>query len=269
MRVHVISDMEGVGGIVKWEQVSGGEALFEEGRKLYTEEINAAVRGAKAAGATEIVVMDCHGAGKGWTFNSLIPEDLDPACEWVVQNEWTEYTEFLEQGCDAALFVGMHARAGSELGVMSHTVSGSQWQNLSFNGALVGETGINAALCGQWGCPVLLVTGDQAVGLEARELLGEGLTTVEVKRGLGRFSARNLPPARARELIEEGAKKALSDLRAVAPYDPGRPCEITVQYAAPDLVQKFRYRHGVEIVDSRTIVSRADDWWSAWKQFYF
>jgi D-amino peptidase len=163
----------------------------------------------------------------------------------------------------------MHARAGSELGVMSHTVSGSHWQNLSFNGTLVGETGINAALCGQWGCPVLLVTGDQAVAEEARELLGEGLTTVEVKRGLGRFSARNLPPAKARQLIEEGAKKALSDLGAVEPYDPGRPCEITVQYAAPDLVYKFRYRQGVEIVDSRTIVSRADDWWTAWKQFYF
>ena len=87
--------MEGVAGIVKWEQVSGGETLFEEGRRLYTEEINAAVRGAKAAGATEIVVMDCHGAGKGWTFNSLIPDELDRDCEYVVQNEWTEYTEFL------------------------------------------------------------------------------------------------------------------------------------------------------------------------------
>ena len=144
MRVHIISDMEGVSGIVKWEQVSGGESLYEEGRKLYTEEINACVRGAKAAGATEVVVMDCHGAGKGWTFNSLIPDQLDPDCEWVVQDEWTEYTEFLEQGCDAALFVGMHARAGTELGVLSHTVSGTNWQNLWFNDVLVGETGINA-----------------------------------------------------------------------------------------------------------------------------
>ena len=124
MRVHVISDMEGVAGIVEWEQTTGGEALYEGGRKLYTEEINAAVRGAKAAGATEILVMDCHGAGKGWTFNSLVAEDLDPACEFVVQDEWTEYTEFLEAGCDAALFVGMHARAGTADGVMNHTISG-------------------------------------------------------------------------------------------------------------------------------------------------
>jgi len=183
MRVHIISDMEGVSGIVKWEQVSGGESLYEEGRKLYTEEINACVRGAKAGGATEVVVMDCHGAGKGWTFNSLIPDQLDADCEWVVQDEWTEYTEFLEQGCDAALFVGMHARAGTELGVLSHTVSGTNWQNLWFNDVLVGETGINAALCGHFGCPVLLVTGDQAVCDEATDLLGTGLTTVAVKRG--------------------------------------------------------------------------------------
>ena len=71
MRVHIISDMEGVSGIVKPEQTSGGDPMYDEGRTLYTEEINAAVRGAKAGGATEIVVMDCHGAGGGWTFNSL------------------------------------------------------------------------------------------------------------------------------------------------------------------------------------------------------
>ena len=163
MRVHIISDMEGVGGIVKGDQTNAGRPMFEEGRKLYTGEINAAVRGAKAAGATEIVVMDCHGAGEGYTFNSLIPEDLDPACEYVVQEEWTEYTGFLEEGCDAALFVGMHAMAGTADGVLNHTVSGQAWQNLWFNGTQVGETGINAALCGTWGCPVLLVTGDEAV----------------------------------------------------------------------------------------------------------
>ncbi len=269
MRVHVISDMEGVAGIVKPEQTTGGEPLYEEGRKLYTEEINAAVRGAKAAGATEIVVMDCHGAGKGWTFNSLVPEDLDPACEYVVQDEWTEYTEFLEQGCDAALFVGMHARAGTRDGVMNHTISGRDFQNLWFNGTLVGETGINAALCGTWGCPVLLVTGDEAACREGKELLGAGLTAVAVKRGLGVFSARTIPPLRARELIEDGARRALSDPKAVSPYDPGRPCEIRVEYkntAAPD---KVRFRAGVERVDDRTIISRADTWWHAWQQFYF
>jgi D-amino peptidase len=269
VRVHVISDMEGVSGIVRREQTNYDQPLFEEGRRLYTEEINAAVRGARAGGASEIVVMDCHGAGNGFTFNSVIAEDLDPRCEFVVQTQWTGYTGFLESGCDAALFVGMHARAGTADGVLNHTVSGVDWQNLWFNDSLVGETGINAALCGTWGCPVLLVTGDAAVCREAQELLGPGLATVEVKEGLGAFSSRMLAPKRARELIEDGAKRALADLGAVAPYDPGRPAEIRVEYkgtAAPD---KLRFQAGVERVDDRTIVSRADDWWTAWKQFFF
>src|SRR2546428_12896433 len=141
MKVFIVSDMEGVAGIVRWEQVDGTKEkrAYHEGRELYTEEINAAVRGAKAAGATEIVVMDCHGAGKDYSFNSLLPEELDPDCEFVVQDEWTEYVQFLEQGVDAALFVGMHAMSGTGDGLMAHTVSGVDYQNLWFNGTLVGE----------------------------------------------------------------------------------------------------------------------------------
>src|SRR5438445_7825188 len=271
MKVFVVSDMEGVAGIVKWQQTDGTKEkrAYHEGRELYTEEINAAVRGAKSGGATEIVVMDCHGAGEEWTFNSLIPDKLDPDCEFVVQNDWTEYTELLEQGCDAALFVGMHAKAGTSDGVLAHTVSGQAWRELKFNGTSVGETGINAALCGQWNCPVLLVTGDEAVCREGRELLGEGLTTVAVKEGLGRFSARQLPAQRARERIEDGAKRALADVQAVAPYDPGRPAEIQVRFISPDRLEEYRNRRGVDVLDALTIVSRADDWWSAWSQFFF
>jgi D-amino peptidase len=92
--------------------------------------------------------MDCHGAGGDYMFNSLLPDLLDPDCEFVVQSEWTEYTEFLEQGCDAALLVGMHAMAGTPDGVLSHTVSGQAWRELHFNGTPVGKTGINAALAG-------------------------------------------------------------------------------------------------------------------------
>ena len=269
MRVHIISDIEGVAGIVKWAQTGGDQTLYHEARSLYTEEINAAVRGAKAAGATEIVVMDCHGAGGDFTFNSLVPDLLDADCEYVVQNEWTEYTAFLEQGCDAALFVGMHAMAGAETGVLSHTVSGQAWQNLRFNGTLVGETGINAALCGHFGVPVLLVTGDRAVCEEARALLGDGLTTCEVKVGLGRFSARQKTPAKARELIEAAAREALADLAAVAPYDPGRPCELAIDFTTPDRLEEYRNRKGVEVTGPRSIVVRGDDWWTAWSGFFF
>jgi D-amino peptidase len=268
MRIHIISDMEGIAGIVRPEQTGAGEDLYEEGRKLYTEEINAAVRGATKAGAKEIVVMDHHGAGKAFSFNSLVPDLLDPACDYVVQSSWTEYTGFLEEGCDACLLIGMHAMAGTPDGVLSHTVHSREWRSLRFNGVLVGETGINAALCGTWDCPVVLVTGDEATCREATALLGDGLTTVAVKKGIGRRSARNVAPLRARELIEDGARAALKNVDAVQPYKPGRPAEIAVEFMNPSEVDKYRGRQGVEVTSPESILVRADDWWTAWRQLF-
>jgi D-amino peptidase len=269
VRIHIISDMEGVGGIANGTQTNAGSPLYEEGRKLYTEEINAAIRGAFAAGATDVCVMDHHGAGGGFSFNSLVPDLLDRRCEFVVQEEWTEYTGFLEEGCDACLLVGMHAMAGTPDGVLNHTVSGMSWQNLWFNGTLVGETGINAAFVGNWGAPVALVTGDEASCREAAELLGEGVRTVSVKRGIGSRGARMIPPVRARELIEAGAKESLANVGSLKPYDPGRPAEIKVEFKNTSDPAKLAARGGVEVLDARTIVSRADDWWTAWRQFFF
>ncbi len=268
MKVLIMTDMEGVSGIVVWDQVSGGAPMYEEGRRLYTEEINAAVRGAKAAGAEEIVVVDCHGAGRGWSYNSLIPELLDPDCEWVAHHTWSRYTELLENGCDAALMVGMHARANTPDGVLCHTISTTTWRNLWFNEDLVGETGINAALCGHFGCPVLLVTGDEATCREGRELLGEGLTTVAVKRGLSRYSARQIPPVRARKMIEAGAERALKDLKAVKPYVPASPTKITVELSTVDTGSRFKGRQGVEFVDPLKVESTGENWMAAWDNFW-
>lgn len=268
MRVLIMTDMEGVSGIVVWEQVNGGAPMYEEGRRLYTEEINAAVRGAKAAGATEIVVVDCHGAGGGWTFNSLVPELLDPDCDWVAHHAWSRYTELLEKGCDACLLVGMHARAGTPDGVLCHTISTTTWRNLWFNDDLVGESGINAALCGHYGVPILLVTGDEATCREVSDLLGSGLTTVAVKKGLTRYSARQIPPTRARKMIEDGARTALQNLKAVRPYVPAKPTTITIDLGTVDSAEQFRGRYGVEIVEPLKVVSRGPDWLTAWNQVW-
>ncbi len=97
MKVLIMSDMEGVSGIVAWSQVNGGAPMYEEGRRLYTEEINAAVRGARSARSSSIATEPGD-----WSFNSLVPELLDEGCDWVAYHGWGRYTELLEQGCDAA-----------------------------------------------------------------------------------------------------------------------------------------------------------------------
>ena len=268
VRVLIMSDMEGVSGIVVWDQVNGGAAMFEEGRHLYTEEINAAVRGAKAAGATEIVVVDCHGAGQGWTFNSLIPDKIHPDCEWVAHHGWGRYEDMWKDGCDACLLIGMHARNGTPDGVLCHTISSVQYRNLWFNDDLVGETGVNAALNGAYGVPIALVTGDAAVCREAKELLGDALPTVAVKQGLSRYSARQLPPVRARQLIEDAARDALTDLTRVKPYVPDAPTTIKIELGSVDKLAEFKGRQGVEITGPVTVESRAKDWLTAWNQFW-
>ena len=269
MRVLIMSDMEGVSGIVVWDQVNAGAPMYEEGRRLYTEEINAAVRGAKAAGATEIVVVDCHGAGGGFTFNSLIPELLHPDCEWVSHHPWSRYTEMFQTGCDAALMIAMHAQAGTPDGVLCHTISTTTWRNLYFNGTCVGEFGINCALCGHYGVRVPLITGDEATVREGQQLLGKKLVGVAVKKGLTRYSARNIPPVRARQMIQDGTKRALLDHKNwPKPYVPRKPTTITVDLGTVDSAKEFMGRHGVSLVEPLKVVSKAADWMTAWDQIW-
>jgi D-amino peptidase len=127
---------------------------------------------------------------------------------------------------------------------------------------------INAALCGHYGCPVALVTGDEAVIRECREILGDGFTGVAVKRGLSRYSARQIPPARAQHMIEEGAEHALKNLKAVRPYAPARPTTITVELTHTDQAADFKGRYGVELVSPLKVVSRGKDWMEAWDQIW-
>ena len=132
----------------------------------------------------------------------------------------------------------------------------------------MGESGINAALCGHYGVPILLVTGDEATCREVSSLLGDGLTTVAVKKGLTRYSARQIPPVRARAMIEAGAKRALQNLKAVRPYVPAKPTTITVELGTVDTADQFRGRYGVEIVEPLKVISRGPDWLTAWNQVW-
>src|SRR2546428_8863154 len=145
MRVVIFCDMEGVSCIEDWDQVSAGKALYEECRKLYTDEMNAAVRGARAAGASRIEVVDCHGAGGAYSFKSFIPERLEAGAQYIFGYPWARYITPFEQGCDAILFVGAHAMAGTAVGAMFLTVFLVDLDYTSLKHTLVRVTGILAA----------------------------------------------------------------------------------------------------------------------------
>ena len=269
MRVLIWVDMEGIAGIETWEQVGGGKPQYEEGRRLMTAEVNAAVRGAKQAGADDIVVIDCHGAGGSYSFKSLIPERLERGASYVLGHPWCRYVAPLEQGCDAALLVGAHAMAGTPDGVMCHTVSSEAWYNARINEQLVGESGIEAAICGVWDTPIVFVAGDEATCREVTELLGPKVVTAPVKTGLGRYSARSLCSADACDLIEQRVHHALTHRDWPAPYKPAAPVTFTVELAAPDHAAAFRGRPGVEIVEPRKVVATGANFWELWDRFWY
>jgi D-amino peptidase len=265
MRVMIWGDMEGVACIASWDQVGGGRPLYEECRVLFTEEMNAAVRGARRAGATEIICVDNHGAGGGYSFKSMIPERLESGARWVLGAYWSTYVTPLQQGMDAVVLVGAHARAGTPDGILSHTISSVAWYNASVNGVLVGESGIIAALAGVWNVPVVFVSGDTATCQEVADLVGDALVTAPVKEGLGRFATVSMAPVDARRLIEDEVYRSLQERRWPAPYRPEGTVEFRVELATVDQADAFRNREGIELVDSRTIISRGESFWPAWE----
>jgi D-amino peptidase len=274
VKILLVCDMEGIAGISDLEQISGAPQpgvtgdteAYHAGRRLYTEDVNAAVRGARAAGATDVVVVDGHGAGGPYTYNSIIPAELDGGCEFVVQEHWWEYTEPLEQGCRAVLFIGMHAMAGTPDGVLNHTVSWSGWRTFRLNGHEAGEIELNATICGEYGAAVALVTGDRAACAEARGVLGDQLRTVETKEGLGREAANLRPPSEVQAEIEAAAREAVAAAMSLTPYRLTTPVEITVDLPDPEFLHWWNGKPGITI-EGRRVISRADDWRTAWRQF--
>jgi D-amino peptidase len=268
MKVLIWADMEGTAGIEVWEQVRPGSELYQEGRRLMTGEVNAAVRGAKAAGATEIVVVDSHGAGgSAYRYKSLLPERLESGAEYVLGHLWGRYLEPLETGCDVALMTGGYAMAGTADGVLAHSVSADAWRNVWLNDTPVGSIGITAAICGTWAVPLAFVSGDAAACREATGLLGEHIATAQVKRGLSRYSARSLSHTDACTLIERQVERCLSEHSWPQPCVPSSPVSLTIEFSSPEEAAPYA-SSGVERSDRYTLVSRGATFWEAWDKIF-
>ncbi|HET7599099.1 MAG TPA: M55 family metallopeptidase [Gemmatimonadales bacterium] len=208
MRVYISVDMEGVAGIVHEDQTNpvdprcAGE--YSRGRRLMTAEANAAIEGALAAGAAYVLVNDSH-----WLMRNILADELDQRAELMSGDpKRLSMMEGIEAGFDAAVFIGYHARAGTALAMLDHTMT-DELRDVRLNGRSVGEIGLNAALAGAYGVPVAFVSGDRACADEAREFLGPDVQTLAVKHAVSRSAARSLPPAVACRQIRDGVAAAL------------------------------------------------------------
>jgi D-amino peptidase len=256
MKVFIAVDMEGIAGVAQWD---GAQVELE--KRLMTEEVNAAAKGAFAAGADEVLAGQSHGS-----MRYLLPELLDARVSFVSgQPKPMNHMAGVDPSCDLALFVGYHSKAGTLHGVMAHTYAGSIY-SLSFNGVEVGEIGADAALCGHWGVPVGLVAGDRAACEEASALLGN-VCTVAVKEGFSRSAARCLSLSRAHALIADAAADAVRRAAEFRPFTFAGPVTAQVTFIDPSYADALEPLDFVTRVDGRTITLRGDDYVKAFERF--
>lgn len=268
MRVYISVDMEGVAGVAHEDQTDPIEPRhagdYNRFRRLMTHEANAAIAGALEAGAKAVLVNDSH-----WLMRNLLAEELHPAAELLTGGpKRLSMIEGVDNGFDAALFIGYHARSGTRNATIDHTYT-SRVHEARVNGEPVGELALNAAMAGLHGVPVVLVSGDQAVAAEARALLGEEVETVIVKEAVGRFAARSVAPAVACERIRTGAAAALR--RTHAPFTFAPPIRLEVEFAVTQMADMAELVPGSRRTGGRTVGYSGDDYrevFRAWRAMY-
>jgi D-amino peptidase len=243
MKILIAADMEGITGVTTWDQVSAGHFEYPRFRRLMTEDVNAAIRGAFEGGAKEVFVTDGHANG-----SNILVEELDPRASL---NTGSPSPLSMVQGVDEVdgmIYVGYHARAGSANAILDHTWSSKTVANVWMNDILVGEYGLNAAVAGHFDVPVLMVTGDQTACAQAAELLGD-LETAVVKYATGRNAAECLPPKVTQGLIQKAATQAVLRLargKSPAPFLLEEPISLSVEFNTSSMADHAMRMPGAE-----------------------
>jgi D-amino peptidase len=268
MEVYISIDMEGVAGVVHVDQTRRTGHDYERARRWMTAEANAAIAGAIEAGAGVVLINDSHG-----DMRNLVLDELDPRAEIISGSlKPLSMVEGVTPGHGAALFIGYHAGAASQAGILDHTYYGKVVARCRVGGRDWNETAINAALCGLRGVPVALVTGDETTCVQARELVGGGLETVAVKQAITRYAARSLAPSVAQERIRAGSARAVRRAAAgeVALFRPPAPHALEIDFVnaacadAAELVPATERTGGVTVTfaapDSPTMLRVLQAW---------
>lgn len=229
MKVYISSDMEGTAGVVDWDQCTPGRPRYPEFAELLTNEINAAIEGAREAGAQQFVVNDSHS-----TMQNLHPARLSGRARLVSGRYKPMYMmEGLDDSFDAIFLISYHGPAGAGPAVLSHTYSSKAIAEVRIDGALAGEAGVNALVADALGVPIVLVTGDQATAEEASGFC-PGVRTAVVKTSISGFAAESLHPDEACELIRSEARLAVQHIGASRRPYQGRTVALEVRFVSAD-----------------------------------
>lgn len=259
MKVFISADIEGVTGVVSWSQCAGPDeesADWAFAREMMTHDVNAAVLGARKAGAEHVVVKDSHGSGK-----NLLVGELESGVE-LISGIGSGRTDGMMGGIDAsfdlAFLVGYHARAGTPRAIMDHTISGKV-HRLWVNGVELGEIGLSAGTAGRYGVPVCMVSSDAAGCAEAESLLA-GVQTAVVKEGFGRYMGRSFHPDQTAAAIEQAAAQAVRNRKVAAPWRPDAPLAVRIEWKGEEEADYVERLQGVKRTDGYTVECTCADY---------
>ena len=246
LKIYISVDMEGIAGVVSGEQL--GPTGFEYGRarQWMTDETLAAIQGARDAGATEFVISDAHGNGQNLLIDQL-PNDV------TIIRSWPRPLMMME-GIDstfaAAVFIGYHSSTSNMRGVRAHTMSSATLTGVALNGTQMPEGGVNAAIAGHFGVPVVAVSGDDAAVAEVSGIVGGApMEGAVVKRAISFHAAATMTPKAAQELIRVKVKTGVEKRAAIKPF--------TLR-GSVTLDLSFKHYRTAEILAYLSIVTRTD-----------
>ena len=245
MKILIATDMEGITGVTTWDQVTPGHAEYARFRKLMTQDVNAAIRGAFEAGADEVLVADGH-----WNGSNILIEELDARARLNTGSPSPfSMMQGIDESVDGVMFIGYHARNGTPDTWSRMTVA-----NVWLNDTLTGEYGLNGAVAGHFGVPIIMVSGDQTACAQVVDILGD-METAVVKQATGRYAAECLPPQVTQDLIFMSAARSVTRLQDGDVPDPfvlDLPVRVTIEFFTSDMADRaskipFTQREGTRV----------------------
>jgi D-amino peptidase len=245
MKIYIHTDLEGISGIDNIEMMARDHARHREALENLMKDLNAAIDGAFAGGADHVTVLDSHGGGGNFILDMLdkrVENDTKPNKKW-----WG----ILDESYNATFFIGAHAMAGTINGFLDHTQSSATWFNYSVNGRKMGELAQWAMVAGAYNVPLVMVSGDEAACVEARQFF-QPVETAIVKRGMGRNRAELVSLEEARNRIREAARKSIGIVKNARPFVPSKPMEIILEFTRADYCDGAASR-GAERIDARKV----------------
>ncbi|MCD6508177.1 M55 family metallopeptidase [Candidatus Poribacteria bacterium] len=255
MKIYILTDLEGVAMVSRWDQTRTGDATPEakaQAMKLLTWEVNAAIDGIlDVYPDAEVIVWDGHGSG------GIDIMEFHPKAKLIPRGRPIFPPYFLDESFDALFFVGQHAMAGTEGAPLCHTYSSKTIEYYKINGMFVGEFGARAIMAGTFGVPTVFISGDDKAVAEAKALV-PNIHGAIVKWGLGIELAIHLSPKAAQGVIRRTAAEAVRDIGSIEPVRVDPPYEQEIRVYEGVSIEGYLKR-GAEKIDDRTVVIRSDN----------